>query len=227
MCDGHTGWLDTRIGMDTLVKIDDEARAPHKASVRHAPRRKWRSEPSSAGQETIRVARGCWTRPHASCAPTSNGLRAIARIPASTLRARSRKSADTTKWSSCATSRSCPIVSTTWRRSWPCPWLSAAHQGCRHLEVGTLIEVYARRLQIQEALTAEIADTLERVLAPHGVAVVLEGAHGCMRAGASVDRRRRCDEPHARCLPRQSRDAARISVAINCRGLAAAGRVAA
>jgi GTP cyclohydrolase I len=43
-----------------------------------------------------------------------------------------------------------------------------------------LIEVYARRLQIQERMTAEIANTLERVLEPQGVAVVLEGTHGCM-----------------------------------------------
>jgi GTP cyclohydrolase IA len=43
-----------------------------------------------------------------------------------------------------------------------------------------LIEVYGRRLQIQERMTAEIANTLERVLEPQGVAVVLEGTHGCM-----------------------------------------------
>jgi GTP cyclohydrolase I len=47
-------------------------------------------------------------------------------------------------------------------------------------KLARLVQVYARRLQIQEAMTAEIADTLDRVLAPHGVAVVLEGAHGCM-----------------------------------------------
>jgi GTP cyclohydrolase I len=47
-------------------------------------------------------------------------------------------------------------------------------------KLARLVEVYARRLQIQEKLTAEIANTLNRVLAPQGVAVVIEGTHGCM-----------------------------------------------
>jgi GTP cyclohydrolase I len=47
-------------------------------------------------------------------------------------------------------------------------------------KLARLVQVYARRLQIQEAMTAEIADTLDRVLAPQGVAVVVEGTHGCM-----------------------------------------------
>src|SRR6201995_1131872 len=40
--------------------------------------------------------------------------------------------------------------------------------------------VYARRLQIQEKMTAEIASCLDAVLKPHGVAVVTEGTHQCM-----------------------------------------------
>jgi GTP cyclohydrolase I len=47
-------------------------------------------------------------------------------------------------------------------------------------KLARLVEVYARRLQIQERMTAEIAATLDRVLQPRGVAVVVEGAHGCM-----------------------------------------------
>jgi GTP cyclohydrolase I len=43
-----------------------------------------------------------------------------------------------------------------------------------------LVQMYARRFQIQERLTAEIATTLDRVLEPQGVAVVIEGTHGCM-----------------------------------------------
>ena len=43
-----------------------------------------------------------------------------------------------------------------------------------------VVEVYARRLQVQERLTEEIAGALERVLAPAGVGVVLECAHLCM-----------------------------------------------
>ena len=47
-------------------------------------------------------------------------------------------------------------------------------------KLARLVEVYARRLQIQERMTAEIANTIERVLKPHGVAVVIEGTHTCM-----------------------------------------------
>ena len=43
-----------------------------------------------------------------------------------------------------------------------------------------LVDAYARRLQVQERLTAEIASGLDSVLKPHGVAVVIEGAHECM-----------------------------------------------
>jgi GTP cyclohydrolase I len=43
-----------------------------------------------------------------------------------------------------------------------------------------LIEVFAKRLQVQEKMTAEIAACLQEVLRPHGVAVVVEGAHECM-----------------------------------------------
>jgi GTP cyclohydrolase I len=47
-------------------------------------------------------------------------------------------------------------------------------------KLARLVHTYARRLQIQERMTAEIANTLDRVLGPHGVAVVVEGTHGCM-----------------------------------------------
>ena len=47
-------------------------------------------------------------------------------------------------------------------------------------KLARLVEVYAKRLQIQERITAQIATTLERVLRPQGVAVVVEGTHGCM-----------------------------------------------
>jgi GTP cyclohydrolase I len=43
-----------------------------------------------------------------------------------------------------------------------------------------LVDVFARRLQVQEKMTAEIAACLDNVLKPHGVAVVVEGAHECM-----------------------------------------------
>lgn len=47
-------------------------------------------------------------------------------------------------------------------------------------KLARLVEAFARRLQIQEALTAQIADTLEEVLQPLGVAVVVEATHQCM-----------------------------------------------
>ncbi len=43
-----------------------------------------------------------------------------------------------------------------------------------------IVEVYARRLQVQERLTEEIADAIEHVLQPLGVGVVLEAEHLCM-----------------------------------------------
>jgi GTP cyclohydrolase I len=42
------------------------------------------------------------------------------------------------------------------------------------------VEVFARRLQVQERLTEQIADAIERVLRPAGVGVVIEAYHLCM-----------------------------------------------
>jgi GTP cyclohydrolase I len=47
-------------------------------------------------------------------------------------------------------------------------------------KLARLVEAYARRLQIQEKMTAQIANTIQDVLEPAGVAVVVEGAHQCM-----------------------------------------------
>ncbi len=47
-------------------------------------------------------------------------------------------------------------------------------------KLARIVEVYARRLQIQEKLTAQIANTINEVLQPKGVAVVIEAAHECM-----------------------------------------------
>jgi GTP cyclohydrolase IA len=47
-------------------------------------------------------------------------------------------------------------------------------------KLARLVHTYAKPLQIQERMTAEIANTQDRVLGPHGVAVVVEGTHGCM-----------------------------------------------
>ena len=47
-------------------------------------------------------------------------------------------------------------------------------------KIPRLVDMYARRLQVQERLTTQIAGTLNEVLQPRGVAVVMEAVHLCM-----------------------------------------------
>ena len=47
-------------------------------------------------------------------------------------------------------------------------------------KVARLVEVFARRLQVQERLTVQIAETIQQVLQPLGVGVVVEARHLCM-----------------------------------------------
>ena len=47
-------------------------------------------------------------------------------------------------------------------------------------KIPRIVEMYARRLQVQERLTQQIAGCLDQVLAPQGVAVVIEAYHLCM-----------------------------------------------
>jgi GTP cyclohydrolase IA len=47
-------------------------------------------------------------------------------------------------------------------------------------KVPRIVDVYARRLQVQERLTEQIAESIQRVLEPEGVAVVIEAYHLCM-----------------------------------------------
>jgi GTP cyclohydrolase IA len=47
-------------------------------------------------------------------------------------------------------------------------------------KLARIVEAYARRLQIQEKMTAEIANAIDQVLQPKGVAVVIDAAHQCM-----------------------------------------------
>lgn len=67
------------------------------------------------------------------------------------------------------------------------PIIGRAHVGYlpRNRVVGLsklarLVNAYARRMQLQERMTVEIANALDRVLQPHGVGVVIEGIHHCM-----------------------------------------------
>ncbi|MEW5727033.1 MAG: GTP cyclohydrolase I FolE [Pseudomonadota bacterium] len=47
-------------------------------------------------------------------------------------------------------------------------------------KLARVVEIFSRRLQIQEKLTSQIANTVNEVLQPKGVAVVIEAAHQCM-----------------------------------------------
>ena len=67
------------------------------------------------------------------------------------------------------------------------PILGRAHVGYlpRQRVVGIsklarVVQAYAKRLQVQERLTAEIADCINEVLAPLGVGVIIEATHACM-----------------------------------------------
>ena len=59
-------------------------------------------------------------------------------------------------------------------------------------KLGRVVEVHARRLQLQERLTTQVADWLERELEPRGIGVVIEAEHLCMalrgvqKAGATT-----------------------------------------
>jgi GTP cyclohydrolase I len=48
-------------------------------------------------------------------------------------------------------------------------------------KIPRVVDAYSRRLQVQERLTIEIRDCIQRVLEPAGVAVVLECSHMCMQ----------------------------------------------
>ena len=47
-------------------------------------------------------------------------------------------------------------------------------------KIARIVDLFARRLQVQERLTNQVADAVERILEPHGVAVTIEGKHLCM-----------------------------------------------
>merc|ERR1711988_491718 len=57
-------------------------------------------------------------------------------------------------------------------------------------KIARIVEMFARRLQIQERLTNQIADALDTILQPAGVAVIVEATHMCMSM-------RGANKPHA------------------------------
>ena len=81
--------------------------------------------------------------------------------------------------------RDIPVVSTCEHHL--APITGKAHVAYRPLgrvvgisKLSRLVDVYARRLQLQERLTNQVAHTIEDVLQPAGVAVIIEASHGCM-----------------------------------------------
>lgn len=76
---------------------------------------------------------------------------------------------------------------TSWCEHHLAPMVGVAHVGYLPdkriigvSKLARLVEIYARRLQVQEKLNAQIANTLAEVLRPRGVGVVLEAEHQCM-----------------------------------------------
>ena len=68
------------------------------------------------------------------------------------------------------------------------PFFGKAHVGYKPngkviglSKIPRIIDMYSRRLQVQERLTHQIADAIKSVLDPKGVAVVMEGRHMCMQ----------------------------------------------
>jgi len=47
-------------------------------------------------------------------------------------------------------------------------------------KIARLVNMYSRRLQIQERLTSQIAESIEKILCPQGVGVIIEARHLCM-----------------------------------------------
>ncbi|MCL1847148.1 MAG: GTP cyclohydrolase I, partial [Coriobacteriia bacterium] len=69
------------------------------------------------------------------------------------------------------------------------PFFGMAHVGyipgkngliCGISKLARLVDLFARRLQVQERLTSQIADTLVKEIAPQGVIVVIDAEHLCM-----------------------------------------------
>ena len=84
--------------------------------------------------------------------------------------------------SCCATFASRAIASIIWRRSsaWRTSPICPNGRILGISKIARVVEIFARRLQTQETLTAQIADAIETALRPRGVAVLIEAEHQCM-----------------------------------------------
>lgn len=96
-----------------------------------------------------------------------------------------RTFSETAGYEETITLRSIPLVSTREHHLAPITGFVhvAYHPAVRVVGISKLSRVvgaFARRLQLQERLTVQIARTLDEVLKPRGVGVVIEASHGCM-----------------------------------------------
>ena len=110
-----------------------------------------------------------------------NGLPATTKSPADCSSAVSTKLLVTTKSSFFVTSASSRTVNTMRHPSSGVPILPTYQTAAWSVFRNSCVwSVFAKRLQIQERMTTEIAQTIDQVLRPRGVAVVIEAVHECM-----------------------------------------------
>ena len=123
----------------------------------------------------------CEKHPRVWLALSKSTFAAMGKTPSRSCRRRSRKPTVMTRWLCSGVSRSrvcehhlAPIIGRAWVAYVP----NARVVGISKL--ARVVEAYAKRLQIQERLTAQIANTIENVLKPMGIGVVIKATHHCM-----------------------------------------------
>ena len=164
-----------------------------------------------AGPATIPRAKVCATRQNASSRPSRNSFPAIKQDATSVL---SRVFEEVHGYDDVILVRDIPFSSHCEHHM--VPFFGMAHIAYYPSETGVvglsklarLVDVFAKRLQTQEALTAQIIGAIDRHLRPRGCAVMLEAQHLCMSM-RGVRKTRRRNHHHAihRRLSRRSRRA--------------------